>query len=110
MADTVEAEDSEAGAEAFIASPLSRLTPFIEQMGAWPTPEGHTKTKDFSFEREWRHLGDFVFGLSEVAAIITPPDDQTALRSEVADAVEVLLSNEAEWRPLEASEVVGGDE
>lgn len=39
----------------FSKSPLSKLTPFIEQMGTWPG----AGRKEFWWEREWRHPGNF---------------------------------------------------
>jgi hypothetical protein len=42
-----------ASRESFGDHPISRLAPFIEGMGTWPQ-----RTREFSWEREWRHLGD----------------------------------------------------
>jgi hypothetical protein len=40
----------------YVGTHIGKLTPFIEQMGTWPS----TKTrKEFWWEREWRHVGDF---------------------------------------------------
>jgi hypothetical protein len=45
--------------ENFAASPIARLTPFIEGMGSWPNPDnGGVRVREFSWEREWRHVGD----------------------------------------------------
>jgi len=38
----------------FLGSPISKLTPFIEQMGTTSTTR-----KEFWWEREWRHVGNF---------------------------------------------------
>lgn len=37
---------------------ISRLTPFIEGMGSWPDTNGGIRLREFSWEREWRHVGD----------------------------------------------------
>jgi hypothetical protein len=44
--------------EDFAAHPVSRLTPFIEGMGSWPDGNGGKRLREFSWEREWRHLDD----------------------------------------------------
>jgi hypothetical protein len=41
--------------------------PFIEQMGTWTSTR-----KEFTWEREWRHLGDFVFEERDVALVLCP--------------------------------------
>jgi hypothetical protein len=44
----------------FEESPISRITPFIEQMGS--ELEGDRPyRKEFWWEREWRHVGNFMF-------------------------------------------------
>jgi hypothetical protein len=50
------------------AHPALALFPFFEGMGRLPS--GHPK--EFSWEREWRHVGDFEFALSDVALVIAP--------------------------------------
>jgi hypothetical protein len=42
----------------FDKHPVSRLAPFIEGMGSWPNGNGGTRLREFSWEREWRHVGD----------------------------------------------------
>lgn len=42
----------------FAVHPVSRLTPFIEGMGSWSNGNGGVRRREFSWEREWRHLGD----------------------------------------------------
>jgi hypothetical protein len=44
------------GAGNFAQSEIAKLTPLIEQMG---TGEEHGYRKEFWWEREWRHVGDF---------------------------------------------------
>ena len=46
--------DSEIRAKTFATSDVAKLTPFIEQMGSGP---GYFK--EYWWEREWRHVGDF---------------------------------------------------
>ena len=41
----------------FGESPISRLAPFIEGMGSWPDGNGGQRVREFSWEREWRHVG-----------------------------------------------------
>jgi hypothetical protein len=49
----------EAARDAFPASPIARLAPLIEGMGSWPNPgNGGVRMREFSWEREWRHIGD----------------------------------------------------
>ena len=38
--------------------PISRLAPFFEGMGSWPNGNGGTRLREFSWEREWRHVAD----------------------------------------------------
>jgi len=51
----------------FESHPASKILPFIEAMGTWPGGR-----KEFSWEREWRHLGDFEFSWQDVALILCP--------------------------------------
>ncbi len=55
----------------FASSPAARILPFCEQMGTW----GQYSQKEFSWEREWRHLGDFHFAPSEVALVFCPESE-----------------------------------
>ncbi len=98
---------SDAKAAAFCESPISRLTPMIETMGSWPTASGRRKEKDFSFEREWRHAGDFRFRWTDVVAIITPPEDQDAIRLELEERVPGRFTT-AQWKSLKPSDVLDG--
>jgi hypothetical protein len=56
--------------------PAGRLFPFIEGMGDWRGSGG--RIKEFWWEREWRHRGDLVFRLEDVALLIVPADDHAA--------------------------------
>jgi hypothetical protein len=53
-------------------SPLAQITPFIEQMGSGQRRDGYGYRKEFWWEREWRHRGDFQFSLSDVALGLAP--------------------------------------
>jgi len=53
----------------FRTSRLAKLTPFIEQMGT-----GVTYRKEFWWEREWRHNGDFSFSLTDVVLGFAPAE------------------------------------
>ncbi|MCP3799759.1 abortive infection system antitoxin AbiGi family protein [Allokutzneria sp. A3M-2-11 16] len=62
-----------------LASPILRLTPFLEQMG--PTQGAR---KEFWWEREWRHVGDFVFTSRDIVVVFAPESEHDALREEMA--------------------------
>ncbi|MFE0462776.1 abortive infection system antitoxin AbiGi family protein [Kitasatospora sp. NPDC058965] len=49
---------------------ILRPTPFYEQMG---NPSG--TRKEFWWEREWRHVGDFEFDLSDLVVLFAPEAD-----------------------------------
>jgi len=51
---------------------LAQITPFIEQMGSGQRRDGYGYRKEFWWEREWRHRGDFQFSLSDVALGLAP--------------------------------------
>jgi len=56
----------------FEKSPLSKVAPFIEQMGSGMSRSGYGYRKEFWWEREWRHCGDFCFSLHDVALGFAP--------------------------------------
>jgi hypothetical protein len=61
--------------------PAAKLFPFVESMGSWPNPDGSRTTKEFSWEREWRHRGSFAFDrATELALIIAPAKWHSFLR------------------------------
>lgn len=64
------AVDDEGG---FSSSSISKLTPFIEQMG-----RGVGYRKEFWWEREWRHVGDFT--LPKRVIVLCPDDEQDEFR------------------------------
>jgi hypothetical protein len=51
----------------FESHPASKILPFIEAMGTWTGSR-----KEFSWEREWRHVGDFKFSSLDVALVLCP--------------------------------------
>lgn len=55
-------------------SPAIRLAPFIEQMGTW---EG--SRKEFWWEREWRHVGDFE--LPHPVIVLCPEEEIPEIRA-----------------------------
>ncbi len=54
----------------FLSDPISRLAPFLDWMGTWPSG----KKKEFWWEREWRHLGDLKFSINDVAVVLCPEE------------------------------------
>ena len=67
-------------AERLAEQSIFRLTPFIEQIG---NPSGIRK--EFWWEREWRHSGDFIFGPRKVVAVLAPEDAHDELEGEIAE-------------------------
>jgi Putative abortive phage resistance protein AbiGi, antitoxin len=65
------------------AEPVFRITPFIEEMGH--SMEG--VPKEFWWEREWRHVGDFSLGFpSRIVAILAPEGEHDSLRAEMENS------------------------
>jgi len=64
----------------FRNSPLSKVAPFIEQMGSGMGKSGYGYRKEFWWEREWRHRGDFHFSLHDVALGFAPEGSIGALQ------------------------------
>ena len=62
-----EARTSPAGV---MSHAVSSILPFVEQMGTWP----HSR-KEFSWEREWRHLGSLRFARRDVTVVLCPEQD-----------------------------------
>lgn len=60
-------------------SPVWAITPFVDSVGG---------TYNFEWEREWRHVGDFRFEVSDVAFLIIPASDHEAARDFFASAEE----------------------
>jgi len=68
------------GIPGFESSPTARIFPFCEAMGTWPSNDTQ---KEFWWEREWRHVGDFQFAMTDVALIIAPEGEHEELRREL---------------------------
>jgi hypothetical protein len=60
---------------------ILRLAPFIEQMG--PTKDSR---KEFWWEREWRHVGDFTFEPDHIVVAFAPEDQQASLQARLREA------------------------
>jgi len=60
--------DAEIRAKTFAKSDIAKLTPFIEQMGTGPD-----YFKEYWWEREWRHVGDFPLNMRFI--VICPEKD-----------------------------------
>lgn len=58
----------------FLAHPARHIFPFCEWMGTSKSGTQH----EFWWEREWRHIGNFVFFDTEVALVLAPEDDHAA--------------------------------
>lgn len=60
---------------------ITRLAPFIEQMGTW-----ELNRKEFWWEREWRKVGSLAFSLSDVVAAFAPAADHAAFAADLRRA------------------------
>lgn len=68
--------------EVLRTEPIFRLTPFYEQMG----PMRNGWHKEFWWEREWRHVDDYVISFpSRIVTILAPEGDHEALRAELEE-------------------------
>lgn len=56
--------------------PAMSIFPYCESMGRLP----NGRSKDFAWEREWRHTGDFVFDLDDVELVFAPTGHHARLR------------------------------
>jgi hypothetical protein len=63
---------------------ILRVTPFIEQMGDWSTAAS-TSRKEFWWEREWRHVGNFLVHPFHTVALLAPAKDHDELRQVLDD-------------------------
>ncbi|MHB9863499.1 abortive infection system antitoxin AbiGi family protein [Streptomyces sp. YIM S03343] len=66
----VASDPSEGGEDAAAKADILRLTPFIEQMG-----KPLETRKEFWWEREWRHIGDFHFTFSDLVVVFAPEEE-----------------------------------
>ncbi|GHG38361.1 abortive infection system antitoxin AbiGi family protein [Streptomyces albogriseolus] len=76
-------DPSEGGVDAAAAADVLRLTPFIEQMG---NPVG--TRKEFWWEREWRHVGDFHFHPRDLVVVFAPEEDHDELEDHLAELIQ----------------------
>lgn len=67
--------EKEANRGKFKDSEIAKLCPFIEQMGTGQRQDGFGYRKEFWWEREWRHRGDFSFGYFSIAFGLSPEED-----------------------------------
>ncbi|MFJ5731040.1 abortive infection system antitoxin AbiGi family protein [Streptomyces paradoxus] len=63
-------DPSEGGEDAAAKADILRLTPFIEQMG-----KPLETRKEFWWEREWRHVGDFHFHFADLVVVFAPEEE-----------------------------------
>lgn len=78
-----------------LGSPILRLTPFMEQMGA---PSG--VRKEFWWEREWRHVGHFGFTPQDIVVVFAPEEDHDDLLRTIEswdDYIRVPAIVDARW-------------
>lgn len=62
------------------AEPIFRITPFIEDMGT--SIDG--VPKEFWWEREWRHVGDYHLTFpSRIVALLAPEDDHESFKAQL---------------------------
>jgi hypothetical protein len=66
----------------FHEQPEASVFPFMEQMGTWPK---QGTQKEFWWEREWRHRGDFHFDFEHVAFWLCPEAEHTTFAKLVVD-------------------------
>jgi hypothetical protein len=60
--------------------PIAKILPYVEQMG----PMTFGGKKEWWWEREWRHSGDFYFEWTEVVAIFAPVNEHDVLRNSLS--------------------------
>ena len=65
------------------ASGILRLTPFFEPMGDWRATGG--TVKEFSWEREWRKVGDLYFALGDLVSILAPADEHLHIKAAISE-------------------------
>ena len=70
--------DGKINPEKLSEAPIFKLTPFFEQMGYTTSLR-----KEFWWEREWRHIGDFHLGPARIVAILAPAHDHASLRDDL---------------------------
>lgn len=58
---------------------VAKLAPFIEQMGSGSTTSGRAYQKEFWWEREWRHRGDYLLPIWFI--VLAPAEEHEALEA-----------------------------
>ena len=80
----------------FVNSDIARLTPFIEQMGTGISKAGYQYFKEYWWEREWRHVGNFFLNIKFL--IICPEDEFEEICNEACDSLPPKIrSIDPEW-------------
>lgn len=64
------------------ATGILRLAPFFEPMGDWRALGG--TQREFSWEREWRKVGDLPFTLNDLVGVLAPAGEHTQIRAAIA--------------------------
>jgi hypothetical protein len=59
-------------------SAIARLLPFVEPMG-----QPASVRREFSWEREWRHVGDLTFGYDDLVVVFVPESDHDQFASDI---------------------------
>lgn len=67
-------------------SDILKITPFIEQMGVGNKRFGSSYKKEFWWEREWRHVGDFLLPNNKI--IICPEEEFEEFRSFIKEKID----------------------
>lgn len=63
---------------------IAKVAPFFEQMGTWKDKDtGLTHSKEFWWEREWRHVGDF--DLPDTFMVLCPEADHGEIQQHAGD-------------------------
>lgn len=84
-------DDGDIDAERLSEEPIFKLTPFFEQMGYTPNTR-----KEFWWEREWRHIGDYHLPPARrIVAVLAPAEDHEQLREDLSE-----IDEQWEQRPI----------
>ena len=87
-------DDDDINDEKLQQEAIFRITPFVEDMG--PSVDG--TPKEFWWEREWRHVGDYSLKFpSRIVAILAPEAEHESLREEFAG---LQVHRRRQTRPL----------
>ena len=64
------------------ATGILRLAPFFEPIGDWRALGG--TQREFSWEREWRKVGDLPFTLNDLVGVLAPAGEHMQIRAAIA--------------------------